>query len=681
MTSQVALRFISAAILVAFTVVNSAAVQTVSEPELLLREALHKQQVEGDLPGAIKIYQQIVSARNGNRAITAKVLLELAGCYEKLGRQAETVYQQIVRDYSDQPAAAQARAKLAALRPAAPTPTMTLRKIELGNDLRNIVATDGDRAVYWDLTGTILYFGDVAGKQKRTILESKRGPRAYVSRDLSTVLLFFPLSAQGPEKFAVVKTDGTGYRDLTLNDKGTPLKVDGLGPLCGSWSWDNRYFLICKPEPSGTRLLRIALVDGQIQDLLPGKPAANPVVNRAEFSPDGRFVAFGQQGFAGPVYVVPVQGGETHLISADAFLADWTRDGRYVIVGQPSSNAVTMVAVPVLGGRPAGDLISLRAVQGTQARTMSNGALLVSTSTTTPVNRIVSVGTLAIDNRSIKWTELELIGNAGPTGWPTWSPSADKFAYVSAEPSRSTRTVRIRDVASGEDRELYRGERIIGCVWAHQRPLLFCGQPLEGTKTEIFSVSIDSGHTEKVGVLNTPVVLNHLSRDDRKLLLTRGQSNDFSEWEIGTDREVIFRNSPSEDARWTMKRLDTGGIGILQAGGTDSEWKFLVARRIPPPTAGPIPVRFSPDGNWLLYHDRDPDGGNGLYRIPTEVTGEPERLGDYPTTALTSLLSISADGRKFIVNAPGSRQPDFWALENFLPAAPALKAAPKTGGK
>src|SRR5262245_49660108 len=181
-------------ILAAVAMVVPALAQKVSDADLLMREALHKQQVEGDLNGAIKIYQQIVTARP-TRAVAAKALWEMAGCYEKLGRQSQTVYEQIVREYADQPAAAQARTKLAALRPVVP-PSMTLRKIDVDESLGYIVATDGQRAVYWDRGYTALYFGDVAGKQKRAIHESRLAPRAYASRDLSMVLLFFPLSRQ-----------------------------------------------------------------------------------------------------------------------------------------------------------------------------------------------------------------------------------------------------------------------------------------------------------------------------------------------------------------------------------------------------------------------------------------------------------------------------------------------------
>src|SRR3989442_8266113 len=129
--------FIAGAIL---TMVSYSTAQKVSESELQFREALHKQQVGGDLPAAIKLYQNIAASKTAERAVKARALLQLAACYEKLGQQSERVYEQIVRDFADQPAASQARAKLA-LRFPAPPSTQTLRKIELGPGVQNMVAT------------------------------------------------------------------------------------------------------------------------------------------------------------------------------------------------------------------------------------------------------------------------------------------------------------------------------------------------------------------------------------------------------------------------------------------------------------------------------------------------------------------------------------------------------------
>src|SRR5262249_7376192 len=161
--------------------------------------------------------------------------------------------QQIVRDFRDQPAAVQAQKRIAELQPPAPPSTMIFRKIELGAGVQDVVATDGRRAVYWDAAKTFV-IGDVAGKDERGIYKATtRIPRAVVSRDLSMVFFYFPGSQQEREGYAVIKTDRTGYRDLAL------FSNDGVAsqPSCMSWSWDNRYLLMCKPRTDGMHLLKI----------------------------------------------------------------------------------------------------------------------------------------------------------------------------------------------------------------------------------------------------------------------------------------------------------------------------------------------------------------------------------------------------------------------------------------
>ena len=70
-------------------------------------------------------------------------------------------------------------------------------------------------------------------------------------------------------------------------------------------------------------------------------------------------------------------------------------------------------------------------------------------------------------------------------------------------------------------------------------------------------------------------------------------------------------------------------------------------------------------------HDRDGSGRDGLYRIST-TGGGPQRLGDYPTRLATSVMTISRDGRRFVMHTQ-ARDPqasrDYWMLDNFLPVA------------
>src|ERR1700683_3706392 len=199
-----------------------------TSPAVELQAAMTKEQVDGDLKTAVAAYQKIAADKSAPRDVRAKALLHLAGCYEKQGQQAQSVYQQIVRDFADQPAATQARARLAALkqddRPAAPA-TMTQRQIEKAGRSFGVGDNDVHRVVYVnDKTGELIS-GDLAGNSKRVIFKGKPGepPGWSPSRDFSMVLLHLDSKPGQPQIVAVVNTDGTGYREIA--------KLDGQ-PYC-----------------------------------------------------------------------------------------------------------------------------------------------------------------------------------------------------------------------------------------------------------------------------------------------------------------------------------------------------------------------------------------------------------------------------------------------------------------
>ncbi len=115
-----------------------------------LQTGIEKEEVDGDLKSAMAIYEKIAADSSAPRDVRARALLRLAGCDEKLGRQAKQIYEQIVHDYADQAAAEQARKRLASIQqqehPPLPT-TMTVRKIETsGLGRLGAMDTDGQRA-------------------------------------------------------------------------------------------------------------------------------------------------------------------------------------------------------------------------------------------------------------------------------------------------------------------------------------------------------------------------------------------------------------------------------------------------------------------------------------------------------------------------------------------------------
>jgi hypothetical protein len=88
-------------------------------------------------------------------------------------------------------------------------------------------------------------------------------------------------------------------------------------------------------------------------------------------------------------------------------------------------------------------------------------------------------------------------------------------------------------------------------------------------------------------------------------------------------------------------------------------------------------MRYCSDSKWIVYKDKDDNGKDGFFRV-SKSGGEPQRLGDYPSSEITSLIEASPDARQFLINAVSNEvpPPEFWLLENFIPKPPPLPARP-----
>ena len=80
--------------------------QKTEDPGVMLRSAIEKEEVDGDLKGAIDLYQKIIDKFSGNKAIAAQAQLRIGICFEKLGlkslKQAQDAFQKVLNDYPSQ---------------------------------------------------------------------------------------------------------------------------------------------------------------------------------------------------------------------------------------------------------------------------------------------------------------------------------------------------------------------------------------------------------------------------------------------------------------------------------------------------------------------------------------------------------------------------------------------------
>jgi Tol biopolymer transport system component len=655
-----------------------------TRPAVELQAAMTKEQVDGDLKTAIEAYQKIAADKSAPRDVRAKSLLHLAGCYEKLGQQAQSVYQQIVRDFGDQPAAAQAKVRLAALKqddhPPAPA-TMTQRKIELPIPNRGIIGpgdTDGHRLIYENgATGELIY-GDLAGNNKRVIFKAKPDdlPGWSPSKDFSMVFLRLHSKPGEPQILAVLNTDGTGYREIA--------KLDARPYCWPTWSWDNRYLLCAQSKDDTSRLLRISVADGQTRDLLSLKAAKVTAVN---FSPDGRLVAYQAQpsSAANPVsqiFVMPAEGGAPQLVYEERLtstrpslkLLDWTADGRYLAIASERTGKGALHLLPIKDGQSAGALVFVRVGDFDQGATTAAGGLIYR-SVEPGGAWAVYVASLDANSRPGGWKRLDLpLGNTlNPA--PQWSGDSNQIVY-SAQYEDVGQTggesIRLRNLSTGGDREIYHALGYTHCTWAAQQPKLFCTENGMG-KADIFSIAVDSGQVDRLQTLpGSPVYGPLSSRDGQALYMFRGdyvREGELLRWEIASQRETVLERIPpgawgwvSRDERWVIEVAEHRNVKIRPTSGGD--WKPLLSDS----HAGHF--NLTPDGNWLIYHTVDSAGKHGLFRVST-AGGQPERLGDFPTNTPDGSLEISPDGRKVLV-AAGEYDTvyELWSLENFVPPVP-----------
>ena len=185
---------------------------------------------------------------------------------------------------------------------------------------------------------------------------------------------------------------------------------------------------------------------------------------------------------------------------------------------------------------------------------------------------------------------------------PPWSPDGTRFAYVTGDDSQTTRVVRVKNIETGDDRELYRADNItrVCCRSPPECAVLRQGDERRRRPADLFGVA--RFWTCRDSRNSAPGwVIEQMTADDRKIVsIDRGTNGRF-EWEIATGEQRAVSFYRSEDARWSLSR---GADSIQIRPATDgTDWRPLLARSTA--SGGLDVVRFSPDGNWVLYHDRD----------------------------------------------------------------------------
>jgi tetratricopeptide (TPR) repeat protein len=124
-------------------------------PGLLFQAGLYAEEIQGDLEKALSLYEKIVDEHPDNRSLSAKALLHIGLCNEKLGSDnVRESYLKIITEYPDQrDIAAIAKDKLAQMKkPEAVNPLLKYYFERLSLDPMTSVSFDGKFFAFTDWT-------------------------------------------------------------------------------------------------------------------------------------------------------------------------------------------------------------------------------------------------------------------------------------------------------------------------------------------------------------------------------------------------------------------------------------------------------------------------------------------------------------------------------------------------
>jgi Tol biopolymer transport system component len=337
--------------------------------DALYQQALRKERTEGDLRGAIALYERVVVS-GSDRALAARALLRIGEAYEKLGlTEAQRAYERLVREYADQTETVlAAQGRLNALTAATATPRaaagtgLSLRRIwhDPGVDMEGQPTPDGRLLTYVDWQTGDLAVRDLATEQHRLL--TRTGYPAYalgssVARDGRSVAYFWN-TGEGPNQWQpqlrVVGIDGTGERTLIEN---VSREINYITPF--EWTPDGAYVLVALQKRGGNEIALVHTRTGEVRTV---KALDWRVPLRVALSPDGRWIAYDfppdAESVDRDVFVLAADGTAEHRVThhpANDSNPIWTPDGNGLLFSSERGGSVGLWQLRIANGRAQGD--------------------------------------------------------------------------------------------------------------------------------------------------------------------------------------------------------------------------------------------------------------------------------------------------------------------------------------
>ena len=658
--------------------------------DVQFKAAQHKEEVEGDLKGAIEQYKKI--AQGSDRALAAKALIQMAGCYQKLGdAEARKIYEQVVKNYADQKeAVAFARARLGV--PTQNTGVIT-RQVWTGPkvDAYGTVSPDGRFLSYtdWD-TGDLALHDFATGQDRRLTNKGTWDDPAFallsaISRDGKQVAYGWFVNDSDSE-LRLIDLNSGKPRVLVAAKAGVDIQ-----PL--DWSPDGKWLAVLAQKVDNTgEIGLVSTSDGALRTLRPVGQPQYPT-SRMTFSPDSKYLACDLPARDNPdereIHLLAVSSGlDTTVLAqpANHRVAGWSPDGK-LLFASDRTGLTGIWAQVITDGKPQGipELIKANINPYSQGLTRS-GALYYSVVSSVPDIYLASVdfetGKLLSGPTPLAQPYF------GLNSFPQWSPDGKYLAYLSKRDPNSRsgllNILVIRSMDTGQVRELHPNMRRLNVgvfpypLWLPDGESMLVSASDKQGREGVYRINTRSGDATPV-VLTAPgesrITARALSPDSRTLYIDRMDAKTQTtalfarDLQSGQERELIrrdalFRAALSPDGQHLAvvgsdKSTQSSALMVIPAGGGAP--RELVRTSNAGPESLGVFLTWSLDGKYVIFR-KGPAAARETFRIPAEG-GTAVKYGAEWTVGPPS---INPDGRQ-VAFPMGEHKIEIWALENFLP--------------
>ena len=663
-----------------------------ASPEVQLKAAIHKEQVEGDLQGAAEQFKKL--AQSPNRTVAAQAWVRLGQCYEKIGdAQARQAYERAVRDFPEQTAVvAIAQARLLAL--TGNRPGVAYRQVWTGPrvDPDGRVSADGRllSCVDWG-TGDLALHDFETGSDRRLTNKGtweqsdQMAEGSAISQDGKQVAYGW-YDGKDSYELRVAAIPSSGFvqpRRLASGES-----FDWISPA--HWSADGKWVAVNLLRKDRSYHVGVVSVqDGSLRMLAAGRGSG------LFFSPDSKFLGASvgdPERFRREVdvFALAVDGSRQATVvnspGRDEMMG-WSPDGKTLLFVSDRTGSFALWGVPVADGKPHGPAVLLRPdIQPNSLGVTASGAMYIWTQVD---GHDVHVAPLDFGTgRALSPPGRPIETYVGKNGQPDWSPDGKLLAYTSnRNPTGSDKVLAIRAMDGGQTRELHPDLRDFNWPrWAPDGASLVSQGTAKDGRQGVYLIDAKTGAVSPVVLKTTGGNLQRptWSPDGKRIyylsVLPNNAGNAIFERELasGVTREVIRRQGimgveVSPDGRY-IATFSTGAGEGAATGPSSAALVIPIAggeprvllRSTPAEPVQPVMAWGPPGTGVLIQTTRQSPYGAQLWLVPIDG-GAPRKI-DVALSNPATAIRVNPDGRQ-IAYVFGQNTFEVMVLENFLPKA------------